>query len=240
HRRRDAVTGRLNTRLSEMLTKGREPLLRKLLDDADYDALRSAQMSVQRGVEESIDNLVSALVARAAPAPKDSDVNRFWETNSTWTTRKGLQHRQAELREILEEKIPAAEDAIGKAASYGDLSENAEWTAAVEERRNLSELVDGMQRDLAKVDLIETAPREDGVVAPGSRVRYKSVKGGEENTISILGPWDTNFGDDIVSYRAPLAAGLLGLTSGETATLELPGGNQEVEVLEVLEAALAE
>lgn len=237
-RRSDLALGRVNTRLTEFLTKGREPILRQLLEDADYEGLRSAQTTIQRGVEESIDNLVTAMVVRAAPEPTEAEVGYFWESDSIWSTRAGLDKRQAELKELLDEKIPAAEEAIGKAASYGDLSENAEWTAAVEERRNLSELAGEMKKDLRKVEIIEEAIRPEGVVCPGRAVRVRNTKSGEEQNLAILGPWDTDRGDDVVSYRAPLAAGLLGHRVGEKATVNLPTGEAELEVLEVSELSI--
>ena len=239
NRRTDLALGRVNTRLTEFLTKGREPILRDLLADADYEGLLSAQTTIQRGVEEIVDNLVTAMVVRAAPEPDENAIDMFWESNSIWSTRPGLKKRQAELRHLLDEKIPAAEDAIGKAAAYGDLSENAEWTAAVEERRNLSEMVGQLKQDLRKVDLIEDVTRPEGVVCPGSRVKVKNLATGEENSFAILGPWDTDMSDDVISYRAPLAAGLLGHRAGEEAVAILPTGEAKFQVLEVSEAQLA-
>lgn len=239
NRRIDLALGRVNTRLTEFLTKGREPILRDLLSEADYEGLCSAQTTIQRGVEEIIDNLVTAMVVRAAPEPDENAIDMFWLSDSIWSTRPGLKKRQAELKHLLDEKIPAAEDAIGKAAAYGDLSENAEWTAAVEERRNLSEMVGQLKQDLRRVDLIEDAIRPDGVVCPGSFVKVKNLTTGEENSFSILGPWDTNDTEEIVSYRAPLAACLLGHRAGEETTATLPTGEEQLKVLEVGEAQLA-
>ena len=77
-----------------------------------------------------------------------------------------------------------------------------------------------------------------GVVCPGRSVKVRNTKSGEEQSLSILGPWDTDRGDDVVSYRAPLAAGLLGHRVGEKATVNLPTGEAELEVLEVDEITI--
>ena len=71
------------------------------------------------------------------------------------------------------------------------------------------------------------------MVSPGTRVSYQ--EGGETKTVKILGPWDA--GEGVVSYRAPIAAGMLGARAGEAATLDLPSGTIEVKVLSV-ESAL--
>jgi transcription elongation GreA/GreB family factor len=74
----------------------------------------------------------------------------------------------------------------------------------------------------------------DGEAAPGTRVKYREANG-REREVAILGPWDGESweGVQVVSYRAPLAAGLLGSRAGETADLVLPSGEEQVEVLSV-------
>ena len=105
--------------------------------------------------------------------------------------------------------------------------------AALEEKRNLSSRAATMETDLAKTQLLENAILPEGVVCPGTAVRYRDLTAGKENRITVLGPWDDFRGDDVVSYRAPLAQGLLGLEPGAQQTIELPGGTIEVEVLEI-------
>ena len=65
--------------------------------------------------------------------------------------------RPGSLRELTEVKIPANQDAIGVAASYGDLSENSEWEAAMEEQRNLTSRAMAMEEELRNTGLIEEA-----------------------------------------------------------------------------------
>ena len=52
-----------------------------------------------------------------------------------YTTSDGLFRRQKEYEDLVNVKIPENAAEIGKAASYGDLSENAEWSAAIESSR---------------------------------------------------------------------------------------------------------
>ena len=51
----------------------------------------------------------------------------------------------------------------------------------------------------------------------------------------LLGPWDTEeaLGTQVISYRAPLAQGLLGLSTGEKATVKLPGGDVDLEIVSI-------
>ena len=157
----------------------------------------------------------------------------FWVGDTIWTTKKGLERRSLELKELREVKIPANEEAIGRAASYGDLSENAEWEAAMEEQRNLTSRAMAIEEELRLADLIEEAAIPEDTVAPGTIVNYREVESGSERRVILLGPWDDEVWNEVqvVSYRAPLAKGLLGLKPGEQSTLELPSGSLDIQVL---------
>ena len=157
------------------------------------------------------------------------DETPFWDNNNIFCSRDGIARRQEEYRVLLEEKIPENSEAIGKAASYGDLSENFEWTAAIEQQRQLTEKAAAMEAELKLARAIEDQELDGETVAPGKRVVYE--QDGEQKEITILGPWD--HGPGIVSYRAPIAAGMLGSKEGSEATLELPEGRVEVTIRKV-------
>jgi transcription elongation factor GreA len=237
-RRVDAATGRVHTRLVEFLA-GKEPMLEQLLDGADPRTLRSVQLLIQRGVEESIDNIVTSLVFHAGPVEGSEGPPAFWaDEDKIYTTRSGLDRTRRELKELYEVKMPENEAAIGRAAAMGDLSENAEWDAAMEEKRNLSDRAGRMESEIRRATLLENESLPDDMVCPGTVVRYRDMTTQETHTITILGPWDTEGRDDVVSYKAPLARGLLGLHVRDQRTVQLPAGSIEVEVLTIAPAAI--
>ncbi len=156
----------------------------------------------------------------------------FWEEDSIFCTLNGISRREEELRRITEEKMPQISEAIGKAASLGDLSENAEWTAALEEQRLLTEKATLIQDELAKVKAIEEQAIPEGVAAPGTRVTIQKEGDDERESFTILGPWDIGE-PGVVSYQAPLAIPLLGRRDGEEVTMELPDKTVEATVIKV-------
>ncbi|MEE8466821.1 MAG: GreA/GreB family elongation factor, partial [Planctomycetota bacterium] len=151
------------------------------------------------------------------------------------TTKSGMARRSSELRELTEVKIPANQDSIGVAASYGDLSENSEWEAAMEEQRTLTSRAMAMEEELRNTCLIEEAAIPEDTACPGTVVHYRETESGEEHRMILLGPWDEDTwnGLQVVSYRAPLAQGLMGLHSGESTVLELPSGELAIELLSI-------
>jgi transcription elongation GreA/GreB family factor len=232
-RRTDAAFGRAHTRFVEFLTSSTNPALTTLLKDAKVSDVRSIQRLTQRGVEEAIDNLLTSIAIHAEDDTEGAEPDYFWSNESIWTTRSGKELLSRELKELKDVKMPENEEAIGRAAALGDLSENSEWESALEEKRNLSTRAATMEEELSRTMLLENAILPEGVVCPGTRVLYKEMGSGSKIQVTLLGPWDGDRGDDVVSYRAPLAQGLLGLCPGGTRTIELPGGTVDVEVLTI-------
>ena len=230
-RRENPDTTRSHGRIVELLSGGEEPLLERLFDGASPKDLRTAQLTLQRGVDDSIDNLVATLVFRAGPVEEDN--TRFWEDGSIWTTRPGLNARVQELKVLKDERVPQNEAALSAAAEQGDLSENAEWDAALEEQRNLASKIQQLETDISVAQLLENAMLPDVTACPGTKVFYTQADQEDELSITILGPWDQGDDDSIVSYQAPLAKGMLGMQAGESTTISLPGGDITVEVTRV-------
>jgi transcription elongation factor GreA len=180
--------------------------------------------------------ITDVIVANAPELFREGE-KPFWESDAIWTTRAGLARREGDLRDLKEVKLPANAEAIGRAASYGDLSENSEWEAAIEEQRTLTNRAMEIEQEVRKAQLLENAAISTETVCPGTRVQFKEEGVEKARTIDILGPWDLG-GDEIVSYRAPLAAGLLGLKVGEKARVLLPSGEIQVELLGIERLAL--
>jgi len=231
-KRGDNVMTRAQARLTDLLTRGEPTLLQKMLEKADITAMRSIRGMLQRGVDEKVDSVVTDIAIDMGSEVFRADALPFWQEDKIWTTRKGLEKRDAELRELKEKKIPANAEAIAKAASYGDLSENAEWEQAIEEQRQLTNAASEMDKELRMAALLENANLPDGVACPGTIVTYRDLKSGDTHTVTILGPWDAR-DDATISYKAPLARGMLGKSAGDVAQIELPGGVQEIEIVTV-------
>ena len=223
---------RAHKRLSTMLTSGSPSMIENLCRDCGAEGLRTAHLIVERGVDVALDRAFTHVIAEIAPEIFKAGERPFWEQTTIWTTRKGLARRQAELRELLDVKIPANSEAIGKAASYGDLSENSEWDAALEEQRNLTTHASEIEQEISLAGLIESATIPENTVAPGTTVQIKEVESGNEREYEIVGPWDAD-GGKAISYRSPFARGLLGRHAGQTAILHLPSGELEVEVVSI-------
>lgn len=227
--RGEKVPPRIARGLIILLVGTRKPLIVRLLDAAtEEDFQRWAAFAAS--APDLPWEITEAIRARA-PVPDFEGPAAYWGGEAIFCTREGIARRRENLRVLVEDKIPANRNAIGEAAAHGDLSENAEWQAAIEEQYSLAEQSRVMEEEMAKALPIEDQPRPDGVASPGSKVSYRDEGTGEKATITILGPWD--IGDGVVSYRAPLARGILGRKVGETLDIVLPGGTHRITIQEI-------
>lgn len=220
---------RARTRLSQLLADGEPPLVETLMRACDLETLRSLATLIETGVDRAVERKFTKAAVEIDPDIYKGNARDFWEGDSIWTTRAGLARRQEELRVLRDVKIPENAEAIGRAASYGDLSENSEWSAAIEDQRNLTQRAMELEAEIEKARLIENAILPEDRVAPGTRVRYVETASGKPHTIDVLGPWDAD-GETRVSYRSPLATGMLGSSPGDEVELTLPSGTLRVRV----------
>ncbi len=147
-----------------------------------------------------------------------------WEDeNVIWTTENALLKREDELKYLVDVKMLENAEAIGRAASFGDLSENSEWQFAIEERDLLRAQAARMQDELGRAKIIHPDEIDAGAVAIGSKVTLTRLTDGESLTLSLLGPWESDVATHTYNYQTPLALTLLGKPVGEEVTLKLSG-----------------
>ena len=157
-----------------------------------------------------------------------------WENpDIIFSTSKGEETLKEELRELNEVKLPEIAKAIGAAADLGDLSENAEFTSALEERDSLVSKAEKIQDDLKKIVLIDASQAEEGTVGLGSKVSAENLETGERVTYTVLGPWDGGPEDGVLNYRSPLGQFFLGASVDDELDVVLPGGATRYKILGV-------
>lgn len=233
-------TGRRHTRLQsriQTLLSGRKGVLADLLDKIDRHTMTSALNSARAGGEDfpaKVQVMLDNVARRRFPDFFQEIELMFWEDDyDIYVTKQGFEHREKEFHHLRDELIPANSKAIGEAASLGDLSENAEWEAAIEEQRNLTAKASEWEDELSRTRFIEEADVPDNVVAPGTEVEVEDVATGTKKSMRILGPWDSVLGEDVVSYKAPLAQGLLGTAKDDEAEITLPNGKIRLRVVAI-------
>ncbi|MBN1419451.1 MAG: GreA/GreB family elongation factor [Planctomycetes bacterium] len=155
------------------------------------------------------------------------------EDGRIYTTAKGLTRRREEYREIVEQRLPKVFEEIGRAAQFGDISDNAEFRSALEERDHLSRKAREIKEELDRARIISPDLLEAGVVTVGAIVHARETSSGEEMWFRLLGPWDADPDAGIMSYLAPIGRAFLGARVGDPIEVETPSGRTSYEALEI-------
>ena len=151
-------------------------------------------------------------------------------------TKKGKIAMEQELEFLKTVKRAEISEQIKVARSFGDLSENAEYTEA----RNEQSRIEGKIQSLEKTLRIATIVDDDDVnlekVGIGTKVRILDQELGEEETYQILGSMESNVAAGVISIESPVGRALLGKSVGEEVAVETPGGELKFTVLEISRA----
>ncbi len=130
---------------------------------------------------------------------------------------------KAELEKEQAERIAnraAISERIAIARDFGDLRENAEYSAAKEEQAQNENRIKEIQRILDNSTVIEKTGTAD-VVTLGSVVVVKN-QDGEAQEFKVVGKVEANPMEGLISDESPIGQALLGKKAGEKAEVQLP------------------
>ena len=221
----DMLAEKRSTRLRDLLIDDRE-LLGELLAGASRDVVRDSMRKLM--LTPVFDDLskrsLMARIVKLYPETQnmitgDNPDDRAESLTVSWPS---LEKRKAELDHITTKEIPQNLRDINIAKEQGDLRENAGFKAAKEHQRVLQRRRAEMEKELVMARGTDFENPNTAQVSIGNIVTV-TYEGGEKETFTILGAWDSAPDLGIVSYKAGIAQGLLGAAAG--ATVELPSEN---------------
>jgi len=202
-------------------------------DDAQAKDIRAA-VERNRALTDAIRSRVLDLVRKIRPLHFATPTVEPWEDEDVIYTTTAALHKQEEAYgELVTVQVPANAKAIGDAAELGDVSDNAEFTAALEERDRLAERAARMQADIGKAKILMASMAAGDTVTVGSAVRARRLPDGEQQTLRFLGPWDTDIENHVYFYRAPLSLAFMGKKAGDVVTYGEGTNERRWEILEV-------
>jgi len=136
-------------------------------------------------------------------------------TLGLWVTFPKYQEKQKQLAHIIEVDIPANSKEIEAALLHGDLSENAEYKAAKEKQTQLNSMVTKLNGDMDRAQLFDPSLVNTSRVSFGTKVTLLDRNSGNREEYSILGPWESDPDNRIISYLSPLGGAMLNKTVGD-------------------------
>lgn len=154
-------------------------------------------------------------------------------TEVTYYTQDGLDKLKQEVQYLKTKGRQMISKAIAEARDKGDLSENAEYDAAKEAQGLHEAKISKLEATLSSARLIDESKLDLTKVLALSIVKIKNVKNGATMTYQLVAESEADLKTGKISVKSPIAQGLLGLSVGDKAEIQVPAGKMEFEVLEI-------
>ncbi|AQS86410.1 MAG: transcription elongation factor GreA [Acetobacter aceti] len=151
-------------------------------------------------------------------------------------TASGLQRLEDELRHLKSSERPAVIRAIAEAREHGDLSENAEYHAARERQSFIEGRVLELEEIVSTAEVIDPSKFSGDQVKFGAHVTLIDEETEKEVRYQIVGVYEADIKQGLLSISSPLAKSLIGKSLGDTVSVPAPGGDRSYEITSVVYA----
>jgi len=150
-----------------------------------------------------------------------------------YITPAGYQKLRDELDQLWKVERPALVQTITWAASNGDRSENGDYIYGKKRLREIDRRIRFLSKRLDLAEVVDPAQRETcDQVFFGATVTVCGEDGAEK-TYSIVGVDEADAGRGLISWVSPLARALLKAREADVVMVQVPGGVDELEIVEI-------
>jgi len=150
----------------------------------------------------------------------------------TYLTEEGAARLKKELEELKGPRRDALAKRLRAAIQQGDLSENADYTAAKEEQAFLEGRIMELEKVLHDVIIIEPQVTAQDGVTIGSRVIVQE-EDFPPDEYHLVGPQEADPPGGRISYESPIGKALLGHHPGDTIEVVTPAGQIHLKIIEL-------
>jgi transcription elongation factor GreA len=149
-------------------------------------------------------------------------------------TKVGYEKLKKELEYMKTFSVPENIKDIEEARAHGDLSENAEYTAAKEKQSFIHGRIQEIENNLATSQVIDLKEITNDKIVFGATVIIGDIHSGEEIKYQLVGPFESDINENKLSVTSPIGKALIGKYIGEEVTVKTPGGVRKFEVINIL------
>ncbi len=146
-------------------------------------------------------------------------------------SRQGFDNLIKELKDLKEVQRPEILATVQWARSLGDLSENADYSAAKEKQRQIDKRIQFIENFIENAAVIDVDNLSGDRVVFGARVVAED-EDGNQMQCRILSDIESD-GKQVISCTSPVGRAMIGRCVGDTCVVRLPSGEKEWEILEI-------
>jgi len=146
-------------------------------------------------------------------------------------SKEGYEKEKARLDKMKHEDMPRIAEQIAQARGYGDLSENAEFDAAVEAQGMLQARINDLQDKLGRAFIVDKTNMPTDRVVFGSKVRVLDLELNEEEDFILVGPGEEDYDQNKILITSPIGQGLVNKKIGDEVEVPIPSGKLKLKVV---------
>ncbi len=221
--------------LADILSEDTD-LISDLLSTADPETARDLAntLMLNQGFEELTKKSLLARFIKIFPkiqslVAADADSKE----EQLLVSRGSFERKREEYETIVSKKIPENSKAIATAREHGDLKENSEYKMAKQDQSVLMSQKTSLEKDLGRARITDFKEASIDQVSVGSVVTVKGESSGATTRYTILGAWDGDPDNHVVSYKTPLGAALLGKKSGDTVKVKTGATDENYTIVTI-------
>jgi len=154
-------------------------------------------------------------------------------------SREGYEKLVRELDDLKKVRLPAVLVTLAEAKEMGDLSENFDYKAALEEKDFINSRVKEIENLIEDVEIVEETPqartsKQVKVVEFGSKVTVQ-IEDDKPYDVTIVGSGEvkSNAGELFISFDSPLGQAIKGKAVGEIGKMRLATMRKDVKILAI-------
>ena len=150
-------------------------------------------------------------------------------------TKEGFEKLKKDLDTIKNVSIPENVRDIEIARAHGDISENAEYSAAKERQSYLYGKSQELENNLASCNIITLTGKISDKVIFGCYVTISDTDSsrGEEIKYQLVGPFESDINEKKISVTSPIGKALIGKSIGSEIVVKAPGGTRNFEIIDI-------
>jgi transcription elongation factor GreA len=148
-------------------------------------------------------------------------------------TLEGKRLLDEEIKHLTYTERPIIVAAIEHARSLGDLSENADYSAAKERQGFIEGRIQEINAKYARAQIIDPSIIKSDKIVFGATVVLAEEESGQKITYQIVGADEANIKKNKVSITSPLSRALIGKKEGDEVEVNAPKGRINYTVVEI-------
>ena len=146
-------------------------------------------------------------------------------------SKPGYEKLKAQLDSMKNEEMTSIAEQIAAARDFGDLSENAEFDAAVEAQGMLQAKIDDLQEKLARALIVDKSTLPTDRVVFGSKVTVLDIDLDDEEDFILVGPGEEDYDQNKILLTSPIGQALVGKRIGDEVEVPIPKGSLKLRVI---------